>query len=281
MGIKFTNNASTLLAGTLNAGETSLTVTTGTGSLFPVLTAGDYFMCTIQNTDGTLEIVKVTARTSDTFTIVRAQEDTTDRTFTSGALVEHRMTAGAMTYYQAQVISDAEAAAVVEATDVSTTVATDIATAVVTDILEDYTEAAAESAAAALISENNAADSEAAAALSETNAAESETNAHADMLDAQIAAEAAQIEAAPWSSVTNYSYPEIVTGSDYNTYRARIPSLNVDPTTDSDVYWAKMTSTLPSTYLHDGEALISDGNIFAWAPIIGSSIYMFENSGGF
>jgi hypothetical protein len=90
----FTNNAATTLASSILVGATSLTVASGTGGLFPSLAGSQYFYCTLANTAGTtIEIVKVTARTSDTFTIVRAQDNTTASAFSAGDKVELRLTA--------------------------------------------------------------------------------------------------------------------------------------------------------------------------------------------
>ena len=92
---QFTNNAATTLASSILVGATSLTVASTTGALFPTLTGSNFFYCTLQNTAGsTVEIVKVTARSTDTFTIVRAQEGTTASAFASGDKVELRLTAG-------------------------------------------------------------------------------------------------------------------------------------------------------------------------------------------
>ena len=90
----FTNNAATTLASSILVGATSLTVSSGTGALFPTLAGGAYFYCTLSNTAGTtIEIVKVTARSTDTFTIVRAQDNTTASAFSAGDKVELRLTA--------------------------------------------------------------------------------------------------------------------------------------------------------------------------------------------
>jgi hypothetical protein len=92
---QFTNNAATTLASSILIGATSLTVAAGTGGLFPTLTGSNFFYCTLQNTAGSLvEIVKVTARSTDTFTIVRAQEGTSASAFALGDKVELRLTAG-------------------------------------------------------------------------------------------------------------------------------------------------------------------------------------------
>ena len=91
---QFTNNASTTLASGINSSVTSLTVASSTGGLFPTLAGSQYFYCTLSNTAGTvLEIVKVTARSTDTFTIVRAQDNTTASAFSAGDKVELRLTA--------------------------------------------------------------------------------------------------------------------------------------------------------------------------------------------
>ena len=90
----FTNNAATTLASSILVGATSLTVAAGTGALFPSLAGSAYFYCTLSNTTGTtIEIVKVTARSTDTFTIVRAQDNTTASAFSAGDKVELRLTA--------------------------------------------------------------------------------------------------------------------------------------------------------------------------------------------
>lgn len=96
MGMKFANNATTTLASGINSSVTSLTVATGTGSLFPTLGAGDYFYCTLSNVVGGIEIVKVTARSTDTFTIVRGQDNTTATSWNSGDKVELRLVAASL-----------------------------------------------------------------------------------------------------------------------------------------------------------------------------------------
>lgn len=97
MAVLFTNNAATTLASSVAIGATSLTVASGGGALFPNPTAPDYFLVTLIGISGTpIEIVKVTARSGDVFTIVRAQEGTTDSAFTGGDKVELRITAGEM-----------------------------------------------------------------------------------------------------------------------------------------------------------------------------------------
>ena len=93
MGIVFKNNAKTTLASSLSNSATSATVTDG--SVFPSLSAGEFFLVTFD--DGTNnEICKCTARSGNTLTIVRAQESTTARAFSSGDAAEGRVTAGVL-----------------------------------------------------------------------------------------------------------------------------------------------------------------------------------------
>lgn len=96
MAIKFTNNATSTLASGIASGDVSLTVSTGQGALFPTLSGGDYFYCTLSNVANTIEIVKVTARSTDTFTIVRAQDNTTASAFVTGDKVELRLVAAVL-----------------------------------------------------------------------------------------------------------------------------------------------------------------------------------------
>jgi hypothetical protein len=96
MGMKFANNATTVLASGINSSVTSLTVTTGQGALFPSLSGGDYFYCTLANVVGTVEIIKVTARSTDTFTIVRGQDNTLAASWIAGDKVELRLVAATL-----------------------------------------------------------------------------------------------------------------------------------------------------------------------------------------
>ena len=97
MTVKFTNNASTTVGTGINASATSLTV--ASASSFPSLSgADDYCYLTIQAaTSSTREVVKATALSSNTFTIVRAQDNTSAASFAAGDIVELRMTAALLT----------------------------------------------------------------------------------------------------------------------------------------------------------------------------------------
>lgn len=94
----FANNAYGFLASGVSAVATTLTLGTGEGARFPT-TSGDNFKVTlIALTNGqetAWEIVNVTARSSDTLTVQRAQEGTTGLVWPSLTRVELRLTAGA------------------------------------------------------------------------------------------------------------------------------------------------------------------------------------------
>lgn len=92
MNIKLKNNARSTLGSSVLPTDLSLTLVTGGGDAFPTLSAGEHFFATIVDTDGAYEIVDVTARSGDTFTIMRGAEGTTPLAFDAGSLVELRVT---------------------------------------------------------------------------------------------------------------------------------------------------------------------------------------------
>lgn len=95
---KFTNYARTTLLVGITAVDVSITVAAGTGALFPALAANEYYYATLLIVaSNTKEIVKVTARTTDVMTIVRAQDNTTAIVFSAGDRVELRIVAAAFT----------------------------------------------------------------------------------------------------------------------------------------------------------------------------------------
>lgn len=94
---QFSNNANATFASGISSGSTSLTVTSGEGSLFPAISGSQYFVVTLikASTPTVFEIVKVTGRSGDTFTsIVRAQEGTTALSWSAGDTVALLITAG-------------------------------------------------------------------------------------------------------------------------------------------------------------------------------------------
>ena len=94
MGAKFVNNKRSTLAAGIASGVLELTVSVGTGATFPAAGTGNYFMATLFDSNGNREIIKVTAKSSDTFTIERAQEGTSARAWLLGDGIAHRVTAG-------------------------------------------------------------------------------------------------------------------------------------------------------------------------------------------
>ncbi|WP_252362808.1 hypothetical protein [Citrobacter sp. wls716] len=95
------NNAQSVLAAGISASATTLTLNTGTGSLFPSPAAGTSFfkLTIIDAATGTLtEIVHVTARNGDVFTIQRGQEGTVPRAWSANDIVANMMTAGTLSY---------------------------------------------------------------------------------------------------------------------------------------------------------------------------------------
>jgi hypothetical protein len=103
----FTNNAWSFLNGGINNTTTSIALTAGTGARFPNPTGGDFFLLTLIGLDGngaenSWEIVKVTARSVDTLTVVRAQEGTTAVAWASGTRAELRFTAAQAAAFEAK-----------------------------------------------------------------------------------------------------------------------------------------------------------------------------------
>lgn len=81
MSILVTNNAAGTLASSITDSDVTLTLATGQGDEFPDIVGSDYFYATLVDTGGTKrEIVKVTAKTGDTFTIVRGADGFGDPT---------------------------------------------------------------------------------------------------------------------------------------------------------------------------------------------------------
>lgn len=95
MALKLTNNAISYLAANISAASTSITLVPGDGVKFPTLTAGDWFPATLVKASGVIEVVRVTARSTDTFTVLRSQEGTSAQSFDAGDRIELRLTAGA------------------------------------------------------------------------------------------------------------------------------------------------------------------------------------------
>ena len=100
----FTNNARSLLTAGITSTATSITIEAGKADLFPVANVGtgtlpstnNWFKAVLQDSSGNIEIVYVRTRASGSgvfSNVLRGQEGTTARAFTSGAVVGLRITA--------------------------------------------------------------------------------------------------------------------------------------------------------------------------------------------
>lgn len=99
MALKLANNAVSRLAGAVAANATTIALSPGDGAKFPALGANDWFPLTAVKSDGSLEVMRCTARTTDTLTVLRAQEGTAALAFAAGDRVELRFTmAAAMSF---------------------------------------------------------------------------------------------------------------------------------------------------------------------------------------
>jgi len=201
--IKFTNFALSQTAIALSPTDTSILVEAGHGSRYPALTGSDFFYVTLENAALVREIVKVTARITDTLTVVRGQDGTTAAAWDAGTPVALRLNAAALEYaMEASRLSAVGAAAsAATATTQATNAAASAATAT-TKAGEASTSAtnAAASAATATTQASNAATSATNAAASATtattqasNAATSATNAATSETNAAASAAAAAL----------------------------------------------------------------------------------------
>lgn len=96
----FANNASALLAASIDDNDLTVQVDSGFGALFPSPGAGEYFLVTLVNASGDFEIVKVESRATDLLTIAtggRGQEGTSAQAWVNGnTRVELRVTKGTL-----------------------------------------------------------------------------------------------------------------------------------------------------------------------------------------
>jgi len=93
MAIKYSNNARSTLAAAINSTVTTISV--ADASTFPALGGGDVMYLTLSdNLNSVTEIVKCTAVSGTTCTIVRGHESTTALSWITGSHVQIRITAG-------------------------------------------------------------------------------------------------------------------------------------------------------------------------------------------
>lgn len=88
------NNAASTLAASIGATDTSISLQSGTGVMFPVPKNGDWFPLTLINPAGVQEIVRCTSRNGDVLEVLRGQEGTSGKAFNAGDRAELRLTAG-------------------------------------------------------------------------------------------------------------------------------------------------------------------------------------------
>ena len=109
MGVKVTNNAFGTISAGINTSATTIVLDTGQGARFPALGSGEYFFGTLIDTSNNLEIVKVTARSTDSMTVTRAQDNTTASAFAIGDRFELRPTAALFEALQSEsAVSDGD-----------------------------------------------------------------------------------------------------------------------------------------------------------------------------
>lgn len=97
------NNTSIVITEFVTPSMTTISVNNSEGDV-PPLTNGDWYIATIiaSGAEGPPEIVKVTAITATTATIVRAQENTPAGNYIYGATLQFRITAGTLNNYVQQ-----------------------------------------------------------------------------------------------------------------------------------------------------------------------------------
>lgn len=96
MGLKLKNNAGSSLAASMSATETMVRVMAGHGVRFPSLGVGDWFPLAVQNVQGDIEYMRVTARAGDVMTVTREQEGSQAKVFEAGDVVFLTMTVAAL-----------------------------------------------------------------------------------------------------------------------------------------------------------------------------------------
>lgn len=84
MPVLFKNNATALLAASISSSTTTIVISAGLGASFPSPVGGSFFYATLFDSVGNYEIVKVTAKSVDSFTVVRGQDNTTALAFAAG-----------------------------------------------------------------------------------------------------------------------------------------------------------------------------------------------------
>lgn len=90
MALKIANNAYGTISASITSAATQIVLGTGQGARFPAIASGDWGYATLSDSSNNLEIVKITARTGDTFTVERGQDGTTARAYAAGDRMDMR-----------------------------------------------------------------------------------------------------------------------------------------------------------------------------------------------
>ncbi len=101
MDILFSNFASSTLFSGISAVDTSAILQAGDGELFPVVVggSGQYLLAVLEDDTANKEVVKVTQRIGDVFTIERGQEGTLPRAYDVNSRFEIRITSEFLTEF--------------------------------------------------------------------------------------------------------------------------------------------------------------------------------------
>jgi len=98
MTIKLSNNAETKLSTAITANNTVIAVENG--NVLPILSAGEWFPLTLEDNQGNMEIILVTARNGNALTVQRGKEGTQARSFPIGTSASLRLTAFVIQYIE-------------------------------------------------------------------------------------------------------------------------------------------------------------------------------------
>lgn len=96
MALKISNSAYGTLASGITTSDTTIVLSAGNGARFPTFGVDDWGYATLVNSANTKEIVKITARSTDTLTVARAQDGTSATAYLAGDRIEMRPCAAAM-----------------------------------------------------------------------------------------------------------------------------------------------------------------------------------------
>lgn len=97
MAMKIANSAYGTLSASITTSSTSIILNSGQGARFPTFAVGDFGYATLSDSSNNLEIVKITARSTDTFTVERGQDGTTARAYAAGDRMDMRPVAANFT----------------------------------------------------------------------------------------------------------------------------------------------------------------------------------------